>query len=113
MAKTSKAPEFDMNVVDKKEAAGILKSSRQRGTRSSKYTPIYESIGGLSDGEFLVLRSIDKSAKLGSYQGVKRNFGEDVKMASAREREAGSESYTLVIGRSTDHDDMRALARKG
>ena len=67
----------------------------------------------LADGEFVVLRGIDKTAKLGLYQGIKRTFGEDVKMASARERDAGSESYTLVIGRSTDHDDMRALARKG
>lgn len=102
-----------MNVVDKEEAAGILKSSRQRGTRGSKYTPIYDSIRGLGDGEFLVLRSIDKSAKLGVYQGVKRNFGEDVKMASARDREASGEAYTIVIGRSTDHDEMRELAKQG
>ena len=113
MAKSSKTPTFDMDIVDKKAAAGILKSSRQRGSRSSKYTPIYESISGLSDGEFLVLRSIDKSAKLGIYQGAKRNFGTDVKMASARDRDASGEAYTLVIGRATDHDEMRELAKRG
>lgn len=113
MAKSTKAPSFDMDVVDKKEAAGILKSSRQRGSRSSKYTPVYESISGLKAGQFLVLRSIDKSSKLGIYQGVKRNFGTDVKMASARDRDASGEAYTLVIGRATDHDEMRDLAKRG
>ena len=113
MAKSTTAPSFDMDVVDKKEAAGILKSSRQRGSRSSKYTPVYESISGLKDGQFLVLRSIDKSSKLGIYQGVKRNFGTDVKMTSARDRDASGEAYTLVIGRATDHDDMRELAKRG
>ena len=113
MATSTTAPPFDMNVVSTKEAAGILKSSRQRGSRSSKYTPIYDGITGLKNGEFLVLRSIDKSAKLGIYQGVKRNFGDDVKMASARDRDAAGEAYTIVVGRATDYGAMRELARTG
>ena len=113
MAKSTKAPAFDMDVVNKKEAAGILKTSRQRGSRTSKYTPVYESISDLKTGEFLVLRSLDKSSKLGIYQGVKRNFGTDIKMASARDREADGENYTVVIGKATDHDDMREMAKRG
>lgn len=113
MAKKTTAPEFDLDVVDTAKAADILKASRQRGSRSSKYTPIYESVAGLGDGEFVVLRSITKSAKLGIYQGVKRTFGTDVKMASARERDAADESYTIVIGRATDYEQMRDLAKRG
>ena len=113
MAKNTTAPEFDLDVVTTEKAADILKTSRQRGNRTSKYTPIYESIAGLGEGEFVVLRSISKSAKLGIYQGVKRNFGTDVKMASARERDASEESYTVVIGRATDYEAMRELARRG
>jgi hypothetical protein len=113
MAKSTKAPKFDMDVVDKKEAATILKKSRQRGSRSSKYTPVYESIADLKDGDFLVLRSLEKSSKLGIYQGVKRNFGDDVKMASARDNDADGEHYTVVIGKATDHDEMRELAKRG
>ncbi|WP_412060412.1 hypothetical protein [Rubrivirga sp. IMCC45206] len=113
MAKKSPTPDFNISVVDKKEAADILRTSRQRGGRNSKYSPIYDEVGGLKAGEFVVLRSIDKTAKLGLYQGIKRMFGEDVKMASARDRDASGEAYTLVIGRSTDHDEMRELARKG
>ena len=112
MAK-KKSTSFDMSVVDKSEAADILRSSRRRGGRSSKYSPIYQEVSGLGDGEFVVLRSIDKTAKLGLYQGVKRTFGDDVKMASARDRDADGEAYTLVIGRATDLDEMKALARKG
>lgn len=102
-----------MDVVDKKEAANILKTSRQRGSRTSKYTPVYESIADLDKGDFLVLRSLDKSSKLGIYQGVKRNFGDDIKMASARDRDADDEAYTVVIGKATDHDEMREMAKRG
>ena len=113
MAKNSPTPDFDIPVVDKKEAADILRTSRQRGGRNSKYSPLYDEVGGLKDGEFVVLRSIGKPAKLGLYQGPNRTFGQDVKMASARDRDASGVAYTLVIGRSTDHDEMRELARKG
>ncbi len=34
-------------------------------------------------------------------------------MASARDRDASGEAYTIVIGRSTDHDEMRELAKQG
>lgn len=113
MAKKSTTPDFDLSVVDKSEAADILRTSRQRGGRNSKYSPIYDQVAGLKDGEFVVLRSIDKTAKLGIYQGINRTFGDDVKMASARDRDASGEAYTLVIGKSTDHDEMRTLARRG
>lgn len=113
MAKSTKAPKFEMDVVNKKEAADILKKSRQRGSRTSKYTPVYESISDLDSGDFLILRSLEKSAKLGIYQGVKRNFGDDIKMASARDRDADGEHYTVVIGKATDHDEMREMAKRG
>lgn len=113
MAKSTNAPQFDMDVVNKKEAANILKKSRQRGSRTSKYTPVYESISDLKSGDFLVLRSLEKSSKLGIYQGVKRNFGDDIKMASARDQDADGEHYTVVIGKATDHDEMREMAKRG
>ena len=113
MAKASSAPTFELDVVSKQEAARVLKESRTQGTRSSKYTPIYEAISELKADKFLVLRGIDKSAKQGVYQGVRRNFGEAIKMASARERDASGESYTIVIGQSGDYDSMRELARQG
>lgn len=112
MAKDTDTPTFNMDVVTGKEAASILKESRARGTRASKYTPIYESVGELKSDKFLILRGVDKSAKLGIYQGVKRNFGDEVKMASARERDAEQESYTIVIGKSDDYKSMRELARQ-
>lgn len=113
MAKSTSSPDFNMDVVSKKEAAKILKTSRQRGSRRSKYTPVYDGISDLKKGEFLILRDVEKSSKLGIYQGVKRNFGDDIKMASARDRDADGEHYTVVIGKATDHDEMRDLAKRG
>ena len=110
MSKEDK-PEFNLDVVKTKEAASILKESRKRGSRTSKYTPIYDAIRDLNKGEFVVLREVDKSAKLGIYQGVKRNFDDEVRMASARERDSSSESFVLVIGRATDYDELRELAK--
>ena len=93
-------------------SASILKSSRARGTRSSKYSPVYESIRALKDREFVVLRSVEKSAKLSLYQGIKRNFPDDeVRMASARQKDADGERYVIVIGKTSDYNEMRELAR--
>jgi hypothetical protein len=34
-------------------------------------------------------------------------------MASARDNDADGEHYTVVIGKATDHDEMRELAKRG
>lgn len=109
MAK-SKAPEFDMNVVSSKEARSILKDARSRGSRRSKYSPIYDEVAGLKSGKFVVLRGVDKATKTSLYQGLMRRF-DDVKMASGREKDRDGEFWTIVIGSAEDYAAMRETAQ--
>ena len=111
MAKTKSAPDWDMNVVSSSEARDILKAARARGSRRSKYSPIYDEVRGLSDGNFVVLRSVDKATKTSLYQGIRRQFDDDIKMASGRDKDASGEAYTVVIGHAGDYDAMRNKAK--
>lgn len=109
MAKT--APDWDMDVVSTTEARDILKAARARGSRRSKYSPIYDQVRSLDEGKFVVLRSVDKGTKTSLYQGVRRLFGDDIKMASGRDKDADGEMYTVVLGRAADYEEMRKRAR--
>ena len=99
-----------MDVVSSDDASEILKETRGRGTRRSKYSPIYDQVGELDKGTFVVLRGIDKSAKTSLYQGIMRRF-ENIKMASGRENDRDGEFYTVVIGNADDYEAMRKKAR--
>ena len=113
MAKKA-VPKFNFDVVTSKQASQILKESRRRGSRASKYQPIYDAVRDLKSGRFLVLRDIDKSSKQGLYLGIKRNFEGEIKIASAKQQDSSSgDSYTLVIGKAEDHAQMKEMARKG
>ena len=106
------APDFDMDVVSTSDARDILKAARARGSRRSKYSPIYDEVDGLAKGKFVVLRGVDKSTKTSLYQGLMRRF-DDVKMASARDKDASGEAYTVVVGKADDYEAMRAKAKNG
>ena len=82
-----------------------------RGTRRSKYSPIYDEVRSLDEGKFVVLRSVDKGTKTSLYQGIRRLFGDEIKMASGRDKDASGEAYTVVIGRSEDYEEMRKKAQ--
>ena len=110
MAKNQSAPDFDMDVVSSSDARKILKDARARGSRRSKYSPIYDEVEGLGKGKFVVLRGVDKSTKTSLYQGLTRRY-DDVKMASARDKDRDGEFYTVVIGNAADHEAMRAKAK--
>ena len=110
--KQKKAPAFDMDVVSSDDAQQILKDARARGGRRSKYSPIYEQVDGLEEGNFVVLRGVDKATKTSLYQGVMRRF-EGVKMASGRDKSRDGEFWTVVIGRAEDYAAMREEAKKG
>jgi len=110
MAKSS-TPDWDLKVVTTTEARDILKAARSRGSRRSKYSPIYDEVRSLEEGTFVVLRSVDKGTKTSLYQGIRRLFGEDIKMASGRDKDASGEAYTVVIGNAGDYEAMRQKAR--
>lgn len=111
MAKKQSAPDFDMDVVSSDDARKILKDARARGSRRSKYSPIYDEVRGLEEGKFVVLRSVDKGTKTSLYQGIRRQFDDDIKMASGRDKDASGEVYTVVIGHADDYDAMRNKAK--
>lgn len=110
MAQTQ-TPDWDMDVVSTTEARDILKTARSRGSRRSKYSPIYDEVRSLDEGKFVVLRSVDKGTKTSLYQGIRRLFGDEIKMASGRDKDASGEAYTVVIGRSEDYEEMRKKAQ--
>lgn len=111
MAKTQSAPDFDMDVVDSDDARDILKKARARGGRRSKYSPIYDQVRSLDEGKFVVLRSVDKGTKTSLYQGLRRQFDDDIKMASGRDKDASGEVFTVVIGHASDYEAMRSKAK--
>jgi len=98
-----------MDVVSSSDARKILKDARARGTRRSKYSPIYDEVEGLSSGKFVVLRGVDKATKTSLYQGLMRRF-DSVKMASGRDKDRDGEFYTVVIGSADDYEAMREAA---
>ena len=96
MAQTQ-TPDWDMDVVSTTEARDILKTARSRGSRRSKYSPIYDEVRSLDEGKFVVLRSVDKGTKTSLYQGIRRLFGDEIKMASGRDKDASGEAYTVCL----------------
>ena len=110
MAKQAE-PTFNVSELSTAQTRDLLKETRARGTRASKYSPIYDRIEKLSKGKFVVISEVDKSTKSSLYQSIARRF-DDMKFASAREKNPDAETYVIVIGHEDDYSEIRQTAKK-